>query len=94
MEIYKTPNKLNPEFMKDLFKLRVTNRLQREKYKLNLHILESNQVTFGSTNLHIQDPHVWNSLPYHKKSLDNLDIFKTVIKFWDRTTCSCNMCPF
>lgn len=29
-------NNANPEFMKDLFRLRVTNRLQREKLKFNL----------------------------------------------------------
>ena len=38
VEIYKTPNNLNPDFMKDLFRLRVTNTVQKGKYKLNLEI--------------------------------------------------------
>ena len=38
IEIYKTLNMLNPEFMKDLFRLHATNKLQREKYKFNLEI--------------------------------------------------------
>ena len=38
MEIYKTLNKLDPGYMNDIFELRNTNRLNREKYKLNLEI--------------------------------------------------------
>ena len=38
IEIYKTLKHLNSEFMKDLFRHRVTNRVQREKYKSNLKI--------------------------------------------------------
>ena len=37
-EIYKTLNKQNPDFMNDILKLRNTDRLTREKYKLNLEI--------------------------------------------------------
>ena len=34
IEIYKTINNLNPEFMKNLFKVRKRNRAQREQYML------------------------------------------------------------
>ena len=37
-EIYKTINNLNHDFMRDLFSLRETSRLVREKYMLNLNI--------------------------------------------------------
>ena len=43
----KTINKLNPNFMRDLFKLRFTNRPVREKYKMNMIIPEFNQVSYG-----------------------------------------------
>ena len=65
IEIYKTINNLNPEFMKHLFSLRKTSRLIREKYILNLNIPVHNQVTFGSKSLRVFGPKVWNSLPYH-----------------------------
>ena len=65
IEIYKTINNLNPEFMRDLFSLRETNRLTREKYMLNLSLPVHNQVTFGSKSLRVFGPKVWNSLPYH-----------------------------
>ena len=45
IEIYKTLNKLNPGYMNDLFKLRNTHRLTREKYKLNLEIPKPDQAT-------------------------------------------------
>ena len=51
IEIYKTLNKLNPGYMNDIFKLRNTDRLTREKYKLNLEIPKSYQVTFGTRSL-------------------------------------------
>ena len=47
-------NNLNPEFMKNLFKVRKTNRAQREQYKLNLEIQKSNQVYFSTKSPRIQ----------------------------------------
>ena len=80
IEIFKTLNDINPSFIKDIFKLRMTNRLTREKHKLNLEIPKSNQVRFGTKSLRYLDPKVWNSLPYHIKSSENLNIFKTLKK--------------
>ena len=72
---------LNPEFMKNLLKVRKTNRAQREQYKLNLEIPKSSQVSFGTKSVLIQGPRVWNALPFHIKSKENLQAFKYVIKF-------------
>ena len=51
IEMYNTINNLNPEFMKNLFKVCKTNTPQREQYKLNLEIPKSNQVVFGIKSL-------------------------------------------
>ena len=83
IEIYKTINNLNLEFMKNLFEVRKTNRAQREQYKLDLEIPKSNQVSFGTKSLRIQGTRAWNALPLHIKSKENLQAFKYVIKFWD-----------
>ena len=40
IKVYKTLNSLNPCFMQEVFKLRETNRNVRNKYKLNLLILQ------------------------------------------------------
>ena len=64
IEIFKTPNDVNPSFRKGIFKLRITNRPTLEKYKLNLEIPKSNQVRFGTKSLRYLNPKDWNSLPY------------------------------
>ena len=68
IEIYKTLNELNPGYMNDIFKLRNTDRLTREKYKLNLEIPKPNQGTFGTRSLRRYGPRIWNALPYHIKT--------------------------
>ena len=44
IEIYKTVNNLNPEFMRNLPIVYKTNRVQRQQNKLNLEISKSSQV--------------------------------------------------
>ena len=78
--------------MKNLFKVRKTNRAKREQYKLNLKIPKSNQVSFGTKSLRIQGPRVQNVLPLRIKSKENVQAFKYVIKFWDRSKCTSNIC--
>ena len=78
--------------MKDLFRLCATKRVHREKCKFNFEISKSNQVIFGTRSLCIQVLKVVNSLPYHTKVAQNLEIFKRVVKFWDGKTCTCNVC--
>ena len=48
IEIFKTLNDIRPSFIKDIFKLRMTNRPTEEKYNLNLEIPKLNQVRFGT----------------------------------------------
>ena len=58
--------------MRYLFKLRLTKRSVREKYKMNMIIPEFNQVSYGKKSLRTFNPKLWNSLPYHIKSSENL----------------------
>ena len=81
IELYKTINKLNPGFMREPFKLRFTNRPVREKYKMNMIIPDFNQVSYGKKSLRTFAPKLWNSLPYHIKSSENLESFKRTIFF-------------
>ena len=92
IEIFKILNSLNPSFMIEIFSLRQSDNLVREKYKLNLDIPSSNQVTFGHKALKFFGPKAWNSLPYHIKSAKNLMSFKTMIKFRNGETYSCEIC--
>ena len=92
VEIYKTLNDLNPSFMNNIFKLKINGREVRDKYKLNLDIPKWNQRTFGYKSLKVLGPKIWNNLPCHVKSSDNLDTFKNLLKNWDGNLFKCNLC--
>ena len=92
VEIYKTINKLNPEFMNNIFKVKENKRVVREQYKLNLETPEWNQVTFGAKSLKVYGSKVWNSLPSHIKTSENLIQFKSLMKNWNGNSCSCTVC--
>ena len=59
-EIYKTINKLHPEFMDNILQGKENNRLVSEQYKLNLQTPVRNQVTFtfGAKILKVYGPKV------------------------------------
>ena len=75
--------------MNDIFNLRNTDKLTRDKYKLTLEIPKPNQATFGTRSLRSYGPKIWNALPYHIKTSDDLNSFKAIIKCWDRNHCTC-----
>ena len=58
IEMYKTTNSLNPDFMKNVFEMKTNNRIVRGKYKLNLNIPRRNQVTFGTSSLKSYGPKI------------------------------------
>ena len=66
--------------MKNIFEMKTNNRIIREKYKLNLDIPRTIQVTFGTNSLKSYGPKIWNALPFSIKTAENLKAFKTVIK--------------
>ena len=80
IEIYKSINNINPMYMNEIFKLRKTSRAVRGIYKLNLDVPTINQVSFGDKSLRYHGPEIWNSLPFHTKSFENLEVFKNIIK--------------
>ena len=85
-------NKLNPEFMNNIFKVKENKRLVREQYKLNLETTEWNQVTFGAKSLKVHGSKVWSSLLFHIKTSENLIQFKSLMKNWNGNSCSCIGC--
>ena len=90
--VTKTLNDLNPSFMNNIFKLKINSREVRDKYKLNLHIPKWNQRTFGYKSLKVLGPKIWNNLPYHVKSSENLDTFKDLLKNSDGNLCKFYLC--
>ena len=91
-EIYKSINSLSPLYVKDIFQPNITNRPVRTQQQNNLKTPNANQITFGTSSLTSLGPKIWNSLPGHIKSSENLEHFKKVIRNWDGEKCTCNGC--
>ena len=75
-----------------MFRSRVTNRVVRSQYRLNLDIPKVNHISFSSKSIRPFEQKIWNSLPPHIKSCENFETFKRVIKNWDNITCNCRVC--
>ena len=79
--------------MSDIFTLNKSSRTLRDQHRLNLKVHNPNQTTFGTTrSMRSLGPKVWNLLPVHLKSAENLETFRRLIKNWDGVSCKCNIC--
>ena len=86
IEIFKTLNKLNPEFMNDIFH----HCLNIRHKKYNLHVHSRNTTKFGNNSLRALGAHTWNSLPENIKSTDSIYKLKEFLKDWNG--CQCHLC--
>ena len=81
VEIYKTINKINPQFMNEVFNLKENKEAGPRKIKTESR---SSQVEPGhiceKKSLKVFGSKIWNNLPYHIKLSQNLEIFKSMIE--------------
>ena len=80
-EVFKTLKNLNPSYMQDIFKTKISRNSLRKSNDLQHY--RPNQVTFGSNSLRSLGPQIWNGLPNEIKTAENLNGFKNMIKKWD-----------
>ena len=81
LEIYKTINPLNPDFMTEIFKLSDSKKPVQKQNVLNLKVTRPRQVRYAE-----------NYLPAYVKSAPNLLSFKRLMKSWDGISCKCTLC--
>ena len=91
-EIYKTLSNLNPQYMQELFERNSSSYSTRRPK--DQKIPRVNQVSYGSQSIRFEGAMLWNHLPQHIKSSENLYIFKTLIKNWMGPSCGCNYCLY
>ena len=91
-EIYKTLSTLNPQYMQELFERNLSSYSTRRPN--DLKIPRVNQVSYGSRSIRFEGAMLWNHLPEHIKSSENLYIFKMLIKNWTRPSYGCNYCLY
>ena len=91
LEIYKSLNNLNPNFMKDYF---IEKTLNHDLRVANPLVVPRVRTTnYGIKSLSFQGPKIWNSLPIDIKSAKNSNQFKGLIKTWFlQNKCSCSFC--
>ena len=91
IEIHKTIKNLNPEFINNVFKVKENKALLTEQYKVNLETPEWNQLTLRVKNLKVYGPNIWSSVPFHFKPSENLNLFKSFMKNWNRNLRNCTI---
>ena len=89
-EIYKTIADLNPTFMKEIF-IRQDNPY-RLKCNLRLKIPSVRTLSYGTESISFRGSHLWNSLQNSYKECDSLHVFKSKIRQWNRSGCTCKLC--
>ena len=69
--------------------MKKNNQVVWDRYKLNLNIPRTNQVTFDTNSLKSYGPKIWKALPFNMKAAENLSAFKTLIKKWNDASYNC-----
>ena len=88
--MYKVKNTLCPKIVSDIFhKHDVPYDLRNKKVweSGNLHT-----VIYGTETITNRGPEIWKHIPQALKNITNLAKFKTEIKSWKPTGCTCRLC--
>ena len=75
IEIFKTANNLNPDFMKNIFKSKQNARARPRDLLVRSH----NTATYGDKSFKILGPKIWNALPTEIKCETSLSKFKEYV---------------
>ena len=78
---FKCLNNLAPPYLNELLTLYRPNRtLRSSSDKLRLVTVPYNLKTYGCRSYSVQAPILWNSLPFHIRSADSINSFKSKLK--------------
>ena len=89
-EVFKSLNKLNPEFMWDCFEFKNTPYNLRSVKTVILP--PSKTKSFGINSIRFRGSLLWNTLPNYLKTCSDLSEFNRRIKSWNGDSCSCLLC--
>jgi len=91
LEVYETVNKVNPEFMHNIFSILSTRHNFRDGQKLIMP--KFNTVQYEKMTFTYYRVHLWNLLPSHLKKAIHFQTFKRLINELDHgPNCSCRSC--
>ena len=90
LEIFKTLNNLNPDYMKEIF-FKTTNLTQRP---FDIKVNQNSSTKHSQKNLKSLGPRIWNSLPIEIKEETNYEKFKNYINKWFDVNANVACAPF
>ena len=82
IEIFKTINKINLSFMKDIF----THKRDPKMRPFEIFVKHRSSAKYSDKSLIPLGPKIWNQLPSNVKTLTS------ITKFKEYTRCKCNIC--
>ena len=80
IEIYKCVKGTNPDYLNEMFSLSNSHYDLRDQSRLEQP--KFNTKTFGYRSFKYLGAKLWNLLPYHLKSIDDLHVFKSNLHKW------------
>ena len=83
IEIFKTVNNLNPNFMKNIF----TSKQNAWVRPHDLLVRSHNTATYGDKSFKILGPKIWNALPTDLKHEISLNKLKEYVNLWSGPSC-------
>ena len=89
-EMYKVKHHLSPLPMQEIFKENVNGRELRNNR--NWEITKVRTVFYGTETIRYRGPKTWEIVPKEIKASKTLTEFKTKIKHWRPTNCTCRLC--
>lgn len=90
LEIFKSLNCLNPEFMWSYFNINITPYNLRKGQILNLPLTKSTY--FGTNSILFRGCYLWNNLPKALKTCTSVPEFRTKLNNLGNIHCSCLIC--
>ena len=88
IEIFKTLNNQNANFMKEIF--HHSPNLTHRKH--NIYVHPQHTTRFGTKSLRALGAHLWNLLPENIKSTESFIELKNFTKTWPGPNCNCDIC--
>ena len=89
-EVFKIVNKLSPEYINDLVKIKPsTYNFRTEK---QTEIPSVNTTRYGLRSFRSEAARVWNSLPNELRVAESYPQFRRLTRGWDSLGCKCPLC--
>ena len=90
IETFKTINKINPQFLHDLFEINDTEYALRDP--LPLLPPKFHTTTYGRNSFTFEAARLWNNLPNDLKHIQDLHTFSSQSHEWSGPECTCYNC--